>query len=158
MGKQRIDAYAAQDMYVNGATVAIIAQRFNVSRVAIWKAWKRIGFSTSGYRVKLSCEHCGKAIERTRSYARRTRHFCDPACYIAWIQAKTSYRPWRQGQRRARRVVSQYFDVPDGAVIDHRDGDCRNNAPENLRVYASQADHMRMHRGGRVNPLWEFTG
>jgi hypothetical protein len=42
-----------------------------------------------------------------------------------------------------------------GEVVHHIDGNKRNNAPDNLRVFASQAEHMRHERA--TNPRVGFT-
>lgn len=44
-----------------------------------------------------------------------------------------------------------------GEVVDHIDGDISNNAPANLRVFASNADHLRETLKGRV-PEWTPEG
>jgi hypothetical protein len=40
-------------------------------------------------------------------------------------------------------------------IVDHTDGDERNNDRGNLRVFASQSDHMRSHHGAKVPVLWD---
>ena len=42
-------------------------------------------------------------------------------------------------------------------VVDHIDGDTRNNAPENLRVFQSNADHLAETLKGR-RPEWSEDG
>lgn len=44
-----------------------------------------------------------------------------------------------------------------GEVVDHIDGDIRNNLPENLRVFASNAEHLRHTLKGKV-PNWTEEG
>lgn len=44
-----------------------------------------------------------------------------------------------------------------GEVVDHIDGDVRNNDPANLRVFASNADHLRATLKGKV-PNWTPEG
>ena len=40
-----------------------------------------------------------------------------------------------------------------GEVVHHKDGNSRNNAPENLKVFSSQAEHARSHKGGEPNEV-----
>ena len=42
-------------------------------------------------------------------------------------------------------------------VVDHIDGNTRNNHPDNLRVFASNADHLRVTLVGRC-PKWSEDG
>lgn len=42
-------------------------------------------------------------------------------------------------------------------VVHHRDGDKRNNSPENLQLFASNADHLRHELKGRI-PKWSEDG
>lgn len=42
-------------------------------------------------------------------------------------------------------------------VVDHIDGNPRNNSPENLRVFPSNAEHLRVTLKGRV-PNWSPEG
>lgn len=44
-----------------------------------------------------------------------------------------------------------------GEVVDHIDGDVRNNAPSNLRVFASNAEHLRATLKGKC-PNWTPEG
>jgi len=44
-----------------------------------------------------------------------------------------------------------------GEVVDHIDGDIRNNDPSNLRVFASNAEHLRATLTGKV-PNWTPEG
>lgn len=45
-------------------------------------------------------------------------------------------------------------------VVHHIDGNKKNNAPENIMVFATNADHIRFHRGGtpfREGDVWKST-
>lgn len=44
-----------------------------------------------------------------------------------------------------------------GEVVDHIDGDNRNNDPSNLRLFSSNAEHLRVTLKGRV-PNWTPEG
>ena len=50
--------------------------------------------------------------------------------------------------RHEHRVIAERIlgrPLKDGEVVHHIDGDVRNNALENLRIFASQAEHARFH-------------
>jgi len=62
------------------------------------------------------------------------------------------------GIRLARAVVAQHYPLTREQVVHHVDGNQRNNDLVNLEVYASQADHMAVHHGQAVEPVWRLAG
>lgn len=52
------------------------------------------------------------------------------------------------GVHTHRVVAEQILGRPlrKGEVVHHIDGDKRNNSPENLRIFESQAEHARFHK------------
>jgi hypothetical protein len=137
-----------------------IAPIAGISRQAVWKALKRQGVITGKgpgglTRVQYLCDFCGNPSEMTRARWRNSsKHFCCEACYFASLE-NPGYHPWRQGQRLARAIVSQYFHINDGNVVHHKNGDNHNNDRSNLAVFRSQSDHIKHHRGQSINPLWD---
>ena len=140
-----------------------LAKRYGVSRQAIHKCLRVSGVATGkkDNRVVRPCGWCGKPVEKVRCQARtRKRFFCPGDCYFDWMRAGGEYKPSRHGQRIARSVVGKYFELVNGMVVHHEDGDNLNNLPYNLRVFADQSSHMRHHfekRGGdklTVEVLW----
>ena len=138
-------------------TLAEIAKLTGMSRPAVHKRLKNAGITAEqGTWVSVACSFCGKAIRKRRGAWRKVeKPYCNPACYYADLE-NPGYKPWRQGQRLARALVSQYFTIPDGAVVHHKDGDNRNNDKANLAVYASNGDHVKAHRTRKpVDLLWD---
>ncbi|WP_425591645.1 HNH endonuclease [Hydrogenophaga aromaticivorans] len=53
------------------------------------------------------------------------------------------------------RILGRYLERHE--VVHHIDGNPRNNAPSNLQVFDSNADHLRHELKGRV-PKWSEDG
>ena len=160
MGKIRFSEVKTQQVVVwyteQHLTLAEISKLTGMSRAGIHKRLRGAGITREqGTRVDLVCDFCGSRVRKGRGQWRKTsKHYCGRACYFAALE-NPGYHPWRQGQRLARALVAQHFTLSPDHVVDHRDGDNRNNDLANLRVYTSHADHMRMHRGGDVVPVWD---
>ena len=106
--------------------------------------------------VPLACSHCDTPMGQRRvSWGLDSRVFCGQRCYYAY-RRNPKFIQSRHGTRKARALVAKVFALRPEHVVDHRDGDERNNNIGNLRVYASQSDHMKMHHGKScVDPLWD---
>ena len=145
-------------MYVEKhLTMRQIGKLVGMTATAVMKRLRSAGvIATDGTRIKASCAFCGADVERRRSEVRgKIEVFCDTNCYAA-KRENPGYKPWRNGQRIARAIVAQHFQLESEHVVDHIGGDNRNNNLYNLRVYANQSDHMRMHhRKSIVEPLWD---
>ncbi len=134
-----------------------LAQELGVTRQAIWRRLKREGIDISDrYWFVTDCGFCGKQFRKRRKlFVIGSKSYCSINCYAA-VRENPKYNQWRQGQRIARAIVSQHIKLEDDWVIDHRDGNNHNNNLDNLRIYASQSDHMKMHHGrSEVEPVWD---
>jgi hypothetical protein len=138
-------------------TLRAIGVRVGVSSATVWKRLHRAGVPReAGTWVNLTCAACGLAYRRPRALARRRRHYCSDACYQATIKRNgAQYTESRVGQRKARRVVARYFTLQPTHIVHHHDGDNGNNAVVNLAVFTTHAEHMRFHRGGAAQPIWD---
>lgn len=146
-------------------TMISIAERYSVTRQCIWKILKAEGVSRGGM-IQVSCCACGAVIKRYRYRVRkRINLFCDFQCYYTFLEAGNGTGPYvqnRHGQRIARAKVSELFPLLDGYVVHHEDRNTLNNILENLKVFATQGDHIRYHhsqRGDRpraqVAAIWD---
>lgn len=118
-----------------------------------------------------TCQVCGKCLVRDQ------KRFCSHKC--VWVVIKDKVRAaaltpeaikkradrkrgsgkWNGYIKRNRRhehrsVAEQILGRPlrRGEIVHHKDGLKRNNAPENLEVIPSQAEHARRHRTGMRLP------
>lgn len=65
-------------------------------------------------------------------------------------------KPRRLSEHRVVAAKTLGRDLAGGEVVDHRDGITIHNAPENLRVFPSNAAHLRATL--RKRPLWSCAG
>ncbi len=134
-----------KDMY----SLQMIGDYFGVTRQAVRVYLRRRDIDTGKTIQQVVCDYCGKAFEKPRERARRSRkHYCCSDHYYASID-NPDYNANRQGQRNARTMVKRCgFLLASEHVVHHKDSDNTNNEPDNLLVFASQAEHMRWHRAG----------
>jgi hypothetical protein len=157
--KEKVDII---DKYKNGLVPMIqLAEKAGTTRQAIYKMLKSAGIDTSkasAANINVSCSCCGKEIKRMRCQVRKTKHlFCSWPCYFAWLKHGNG-NPLvmhRQGQRTARKIVTEYFALRPGNIAHHEDRNQFNNEVYNLKVFMNQGDHVRYHRGFLVPILWD---
>ena len=115
------------------------------------------------------CTACGKEIYRSPS-KRVGRPFCNRKCQMPYmnkilnpdrmspkVRAKLRESRLNTGDGKTyskflgvhtHRVVAELMlgrPLEPGEVVHHIDGDKRNNAVENLMIFASQAEHAAWH-------------
>lgn len=137
-------------------TMREIGRLSRVSATAVMKRLHKAGITRQdGERVTKPCAWCGAKVTRTRSHAlRRDRVYCGTEHYYADLE-NPGFQIWRHGGRQARAAVASHFPLTREQVVHHKNGNQRDNAITNLEVYASQADHMAMHRGREIAPVWD---
>ena len=157
--KQEVDIINAYT--INLVPMVDLATKYNRTRQGIWKMLKRNGIEPLEYeRLNLTCMACGEIFSRPRCQVRnRINIYCSMPCYYAFLEAKQegTYNQNRQGQRIARQKVNEYFDLQPGNVVHHEDRNTLNNQLWNLKVFATNGDHVRYHRLGPeyVTPIWD---
>ena len=136
-----------------------IAEKYNVSRVCIYKILKAGGVNTkkgSATQIKTECTQCHKDIYKVRCQYRNTlNHFCSRGCLYAWLnRSVTPFITHRHSLRLARKIISAHFNILSWHVVHHEDRNQTNNVLTNLKVFESQGDHVKYHRGFPIAPLW----
>jgi hypothetical protein len=153
--KQKVDIIEAYS--TNLEPMISIAARYALSRQGVHKILRQAGIDTgkTSANIQVSCSACGKVFTMHRCRVRKQLHtFCSQECYFAFLHCDHS-RQSRAGQMRGRATVSEHFALQDGHVVHHEDHDTLNNTLQNLRVFATQGDHVRHHRGFDVQPIWD---
>jgi len=140
-------------------SLQMIATFFGVSRQAVRNYLRKHGVDTSigGLRL-IQCDNCGDLFEKPRSQIRHNKYnYCKPECYHIAMQ-EPEHQINRQAQIKACRSVSLHYPLKETDVVYFRDHDQDNDNPNNLIVFASQADCNRWIRVGRdkagVRVLW----
>jgi hypothetical protein len=147
------------DEYQNQLTpMIVLAEKFGKARQHIYKILRQAGVDTTKRRIPVSCTTCGVEVSRTKARIRRQlHHFCSWDCWDAFLKAGNGF-PYiysRMGQKIARSVVGQHFNLQEGNIVHHEDRNTLNNDLPNLRAFANQGDHLRYHRGFDVLPVWD---
>lgn len=127
-------------LYQSGLSMAEVAERLGMSASYVWKALKRAGLPR---RPKT----CGGA--KHGSWAGGYTY--DKHGYIL-VRRPEHPDANNVGYVRAHRLVMESQigrPLAEGEVVDHKDGDTSNNHPENLRLFASNGDHLKATRVGR---------
>jgi hypothetical protein len=139
-----------RDLAAEGLLSAEIAERIGKTPKAVQKIFRRYGFPRlHNLAPPLREEHHGwkggTKIAKGYEYARTPGH----------------PHASKHGQYVAvhRLVMEQKLGryLLPTEVVDHIDGNPRNNHPDNLRVFASNAEHLRVTLAGRC-PEWSEDG
>ena len=126
---------AVTDLMSSGLRVQEIADRLGVSTSCIERRLSRLGLSSGRTGPKAGPDHPmwtgGRSLEKH-----------------GYIRVYAPLHPYsrRSGAVAEHRLVMEVAlgrYLQPGEVVDHIDGHPRHNWPSNLRVFASNADHLR---------------
>ena len=154
------DASAIIKAYtINLTPMIVLASRYGVTRMAIWKLLKRNGVDTDKYtaaNILTVCNWCKKPITKKRCQIRNAKHlYCNHTCYAAWLnRSDKKLIVSRQGMRLARKEIKKHFNLLPGHVVHHIDRNNLNNSISNLMVFASSGEHISYHREGTAIPIF----
>lgn len=140
---------------------AALAHRYSTCGPQCSKARRSIG---RGLQVEVACAICGTPVRRFRSHL-RGQTTCSDACRLKLLNARPRVpKPMSERQRRTEAKGYVRVSTPEGRlVMEHRwvmeqvlgrrlepgervhhvNGVRSDNRPENLRLYRSQAEHLR---------------
>jgi ribosomal protein L33 len=113
------------------------------SQECMWE-WRRHGST-------LACDMCGDNFYRRygEQDSGAVHAFCSRECTFAWRAKHSKTDTYRKiGARHAHRVIAERMvrrKLKPGEVVHHKNGDHRDNRPENLAILPSQAEHARIH-------------
>lgn len=104
------------------------------------------------------CEYCGKKLERKRLpngdleylFHFTRRKYCDRRCMAAAFDSRHGQETgWSTTHYHARKIVPpgscSHCGKPNARDIHHKDGNHRNNSPDNLERICRSC-HNRLHR------------
>jgi HNH endonuclease len=141
--------------YIKHVRIGDIASRYGMTRQAVFKILRKLGIDTSCRQgLVRPCGACGEPVWCRRAKTRQQNVFCDSTCYHLWHKLNYTGIVSRYNGRRAREIVSCLTTIPTGAVVHHANGDPRDNRTCNLMLLASSRDHVRIHKGFKVKPVW----
>lgn len=146
-----------------GMTAPQIADLLGVNQETVRKYARRRGIQIRP-GIRQGSNHPswkdGTTLDRTGYLLRRVAKDGPHGYLIRAIQKRESGTVDTHGYAPVHRIVMHDLlgrRLLRGEVVDHIDGDKRNNDPSNLRLFSSNAEHLRETLKGRV-PKWTPEG
>ena len=161
IGEHRYDWL--QVMIAEGMTAVQIADELNVNSETVRKFARKRGLRVKKANMRMENHPSwsgGTTLDRTGYILRRVSKD-GPYGYLIRALAKRGHAGTDPaGYAPVHRIVMHDLlgrRLKKGEVVDHIDGDRANNCADNLRVFASNAEHLRVTLKGKV-PNWTPEG
>jgi hypothetical protein len=151
------------ELIAKGMTAGQIADQLDVNPETVRKFARKRGYVIQ--REPMTMEHHpswsgGTVVDRSGYLLRRVAVAGPHGYLIRAVQKRGYLGTDPNGYAPEHRIVMHEKlgrPLQPGEVVDHIDGEVRNNDPANLRVFASNAEHLRETLKGRV-PNWTPEG
>src|SRR3990167_7936401 len=151
------------EQIAKGRTANQIAESLGVNEETIRKFARKRGYKILPTRLTMEKHPMwagGTVVDRSGYILRRVSVGGPYGYLIRAVQKRGYLATDPNGYAPEHRIVMHNQlgrPLTPGEIVDHIDGDKRNNAPTNLRLFASNADHLRATLRGRV-PNWTPEG
>lgn len=151
------------ELIAKGATANEIADQLNVNPETVRKFARKRGYQIRRQPMSLESHPSwagGTVIDRSGYLLRRVAVDGPYGYLIRAVQKRGYLGTDPNGYAPEHRIVMHQQlgrMLAPGEVVDHIDGDVRNNEPTNLRVFASNAEHLCATLKGKV-PNWTPEG
>lgn len=133
-------------------STGMIAKRYRVTPQSISYTLRKAGVEVNRGRLTVQCDNCGKDITKSRALVRKNkRNYCNADCRNEHVRsADLSRENWMM--RRARKYVSDFYNIKFEEVVFALDGNIGNMTPENIVVFRNIDDRNRfVLTGGPVD-------
>ena len=150
-------------MIYDGKTAVEIANLFCVNQETVRKFARKRGLSIVKYDQSMENHpmwKSGSTSDRSGYILKRVHKDSDYGYLIRAIAKRGIAGTDLSGYAPVHRIVMHdklCRPLNKNEVVDHIDGDIKNNHPDNLRVFESNAEHLRETLKGKI-PNWTPEG
>lgn len=151
------------EMIGKGMNALEIADALNVNQETVRKFARKRGIEVKKAILEMEDHPCwsgGTTLDRSGYILQRVRSD-GPYGYLIRALAKRGKTGFdKSGYAPVHRIVMHDKlgrNILPGEVVDHIDGNIKNNHPDNLRVFSSNAEHLKETLAGKC-PNWTPEG